>query len=83
MFMIGYLFAYIQRFAKMRTAFPVFLYSAYYPLLFMLVSTIGSAIIRLVFFTIFVVIIYILVEQRRAKSHCGISKEPLRDQLNP
>jgi oligosaccharide repeat unit polymerase len=70
MALIGSIFSICQNLTNKKTAFRIFLYSTYYPVIFMFMSTIGSGIIRLVYFTIFISILYLFVVKR--STHSGV-----------
>lgn len=65
MFLMGRLFKVVDSFSSTKKAFPVFIYATYYPIFFMFISTIGSGLIRLVYFSIFLALIYFAVKANR------------------
>lgn len=67
MFLIGMLFRFCQNIVLKRDAYSVFLYSMYYPILFMFISTIGSGLIRLVYFSVFAWFLYLIVTVRHSR----------------
>lgn len=67
MFIIGVLFRLSYRLAHSKGGFAIFAYSIYYPVLFMFISTIGSGIIRLFYFSIVIYIMYRIVRVPRKR----------------
>lgn len=65
MFFMGRIFKAVDSFSATKKAFPVFVYAAYYPIFFMFISTIGSGLIRLVYFSIFIALMYFTVKVNR------------------
>jgi hypothetical protein len=65
MLLIGLLYRFVDSLASSHRAFPVFIYSFYYPVFFMFISTIGSGLIRIVYFSIFLYFLYRVVRVSR------------------
>lgn len=79
MTLIGMLFRLCHNLIIRRNAFSVFIYSIYYPVLFMFISTIASGVIRLVYFSVIVALLYSYIVIKNPRVGGKLGAVPLQE----